>query len=493
MLGPQIGFGPVFLQKPLTKFKRCDEFHTQPCDVAPTDQCCSVIPCTYCLLLISYGSEFYGTATFNETAWEGDVGGLGVRLYWQRNEYNECKFVVEVNGTVVERVPCSDGKCRDASGSVVLSDGSELHWDRREQRPLPYVKSQDGCTDHFCGNCECTCRELCVRIDSAIATLYLDEYLTDCEGPVWFGDLLHDAENLYIELQLVRDEYSGGCLLEGSINGSLLTPEVIDDCSNISVTFATPFGDLIVTCKVCECEPDGCTAGCCFPYEENFPCGYPEELGRRLKVIRWTLSAPNCPELDGLTGTLSPETTCPHSSIGPCGNCVCYVNDAHGTTAILGTAYVDNGDSCGATPCGFVSICFNITCNPRESSAEGISIDDCCSRIKLLVLVQGSTNVIGGNPVDFTRPNECVDAGDGLVNFIGCAGNPGQTLLYLDPVLCSCQDELNDFEVVYDLSQLEFGCSEFFEEGPCQYQCRDCIPINCSLEGATIVLTQGEP
>ena len=100
----------------------------------------------------------------------------------------------------------------------------------------------------------------------------------------------------------------------------------------------------------------------------------------------------------------------------------------------------------------------------------------------------------GGNPVDLTKPNECLDGDDGLVSFLGCDGNPGQTLLSLDPSSCSCADENgNDFEIVYDLSQISFGCSEYFESGPCEGNCRDCNPNNCSLAGATLVVVQGEP
>lgn len=244
--------------------------------------------------------------------------------------------------------------------------------------------------------------------------------------------------------------------------------------------------------KRCCCGP-GCI-GCCFPYEENFQCQM-GVFGRRAKVLAWGITAPNCPSLNGLTGTMSPETTCPHDTIGPCGNCLCYVNSDHAPTFILGSARFDNGGICGETPCG-LGFCFNLTCNIREPVVEGELLQNCCNRIKLLVMIKGAGEVTGGNPVDLGRPNECLDVAEGnYVNFFGCPGGAGETLLYLDPISCTCEDEADgEFEVVYDLSEIAIGCGTFFPGGHiCEGFCQDCMPTGCDLTDAVLVVVKGEP
>ena len=235
----------------------------------------------------------------------------------------------------------------------------------------------------------------------------------------------------------------------------------------------------------------GCI-GCCLPYvpdDETCPT-----IGRRVKTLAWAISAPDCPAIDGVEGEFFPETTCPHDEFGPCGNCICMVNTDHYIGFILGVAKVDNGETCGESPCGGLGFCFNLTCNPREPLVDEEDVEECCSRLKLLVLINGADVVTGGEEVDVDG-NECLDATelDGeYTNFIGCPGNEGSVLRQLSPLTCQCEDELDPegtpFEVVFDLSELGFECDDFFSGGPCDGLPTCCMPVDCTLAGATLTV-----
>lgn len=244
------------------------------------------------------------------------------------------------------------------------------------------------------------------------------------------------------------------------------------------------------TKRCCFCGNPSCV-GCCFPWED-YDFG-PLGTGRRVKIVSWEISAPNCAILDGLTGQLSPETTGPHSTFGGCGNCLCMVNTTHDIPSITGTAYFDNLGVCSNTPCG-ITFCFNVFCDKNAPENEHPEAAPCCERIKLLILTWGG-KVIGGEEVDILG-NECLLdlEGDDYVSFFGCDGEGAQALLQLSPIACECDpDEPLNFVVVYDLSELSFDCSELFPLGhPCEGLPVECCPNACSLAGATLTLTLGE-
>lgn len=257
--------------------------------------------------------------------------------------------------------------------------------------------------------------------------------------------------------------------------------------------------------KRCCCGP-GCV-GCCLPYNDpDESCSPP---GRRVKILAWTISAPYCPApggIDGLSGQFSPETTCPHDETGPCGNCLCMLNTDHSLGFLIGTAYYEETDNdancdppgsplpcCAATPCGGLGFCFNLMCNHREPLQDGELIDNCCGRLKLLVLINGADAIIGGDPVNLTD-NVCLEnlSGDIEPNFAGCPGNSGSVLVQLDSVECYCDDEAQAFSVTFDLSVLQFSCAGGNGTGTCSDKPACCLPSNCSLQGATLTVVLGE-
>ena len=68
------------LQNPESKFRKCDEFHTAPCDPEPTDTCCAVVSCVYCLTW-TYGGEIKNrVAKFVVNSWVGVVDNRSLSL-----------------------------------------------------------------------------------------------------------------------------------------------------------------------------------------------------------------------------------------------------------------------------------------------------------------------------------------------------------------------------------------------------------------------------
>lgn len=466
MLGPQIGMGPIWLQVPEKKLARCSEFHTEPCDPVPTDQCCAVIPCTYCIWLVPYGEEQenapYGVAEFDTDAWIGTVDGHSVVMFWRRNVYTGvCEFVVLFDGDEVASLDCSEGTCRDSSGSVQIGDDL-LVWERLDSQPLPYRKNEDGCTEWFCGDCECTCKELCARVTAIspafteLGTLELDDYASACNGPVWSGSVA----GVYISLYLFRGDYDGLCYLEGEANGEQVGPFLIDDCKRVSASFTLYDGtEVEVYCKECGCAetPDVCLAGCCFPHEHDTP------LGDVISPIPFSIDAPNCYEANGYEGVFQPIGI-GFNPASRCGTCNYYESDDQ--IAIQASGLINSGLFCLPSPV-VLRLCFGLECRNAD---EG----DCCSKLYLVV----------GSIYPFTGATYEPDSPFGTL----CPW-----LIRIPPTTCMCNDEegfpdhdKNGFSAQYSLDGITFNCSETYDSGVCAGQPSCPSPLNCSFEGATL-------
>ena len=86
-----------------TRLKPCQERTVAACDTVPTDQCCGVIPCKLCIEWESYdGDIFYGSAEFDTSSYTGTAGDGMFVAYWERNESNECEFIVTFDGVEVQ-------------------------------------------------------------------------------------------------------------------------------------------------------------------------------------------------------------------------------------------------------------------------------------------------------------------------------------------------------------------------------------------------------
>lgn len=130
----------------------------------------------------------------------------------------------------------------------------------------------------FCGDCDCTCKELCVDVfkkackDTLIVPLE-EFYELDDDTIRWSGS----ACDVSFSITLRPNEYTGACelLIEASsYTGDYETVVEVDDCQDIegSVTFADGYDDEVtikyrcLECGTCELEA---RCPCCPPGTNN--------------------------------------------------------------------------------------------------------------------------------------------------------------------------------------------------------------------------------
>ena len=205
--------------------------------------------------------------------------------------------------------------------------------------------------------------------------------------------------------------------------------------------------------ECCEC---GCQ-GCCLP----------TDVDGNLEDIPWEISAPSCPEIDGLTGVFNPIDAVP-TGTGPCGACGTYQNVSD-PVVIPGEAAsgLENpvDFSCLFTPCGTSSLCFVLACETGTSGASGI--EECCGR---LVLWIGSDNPLAGD--DGSRPQT-----------IG--GQTCDNWIKVLPNSCAC----DPLSAEFSLSGVAYVCDELdvWVGGPCDGELK-CCQVSCPLGDATLVI-----
>lgn len=276
---------PRFLRRSSpTRLKPCQERTFEACETIPTDQCCGVIPCKLCLEWESYdGDIFYGSAEFDTSSYTGTVSEGMFVAYWERNESDECEFIVTFDNVEVYRATCYQGaSCRNPSGEVAASIGYEdgtLRWGVYVPRELPIVVDPDtGCRDFFCGTCRCTCECLCVTVtpyNGEVVTGELCDTAYDCDGPVWAGTIGYYD----LSFALGRDQY-GECTLTATVDGEEQEPVSASGCTSLTASITLASGDVIdIRCKECSCEGDVdntlCCTGRCYPGVDSDPGNCP--------------------------------------------------------------------------------------------------------------------------------------------------------------------------------------------------------------------------
>lgn len=469
MLGPQIGMGPIWLQG--GRFKKCDELTIDSCDTTITDGCCVVIPCALCLVWRVYGEDDrFGKAAFDPAfnKYHGTVAGAEFFAYWQKNESGICELKVEFDGIEVATLTCDDVSCRSPEGSVETSldyvDGT-LEWTVQTKRPINYIKTDDGCTDFFCGTCECTCEELCVTIKATTSdpaevfflegkdVIPLISYT--CDGPEWLGSVETTlgalTESIEVYVYLYRDSYTGECWMTGEARGQELTPRRILYCAGFEERFELYDGSIVtIRCKECDCNDRPCEF-CCLPMDFS----QPEYPGGVLTGIPYSISGCDIDEYHS-EGSF---VTSPGNL--PCTDNAIYYGPTWSTPSQ--TMYVDGvaaDGSCATTPC-FNTFRLLLECTDRFLEPGD---DDGCDRLWLWV---GSANPQVGDIGE-----EPPDAGGfgGIVSWVRYRAES-----------CTCDDVGGvaaawSFDITIDCSENPFGS----EYGPCAGVRLSCCEYTCS-------------
>lgn len=310
-------------QRPLQRLKRCNETVVEACELdrtdpsvktKPTAGCCSIIPCDICVVLTVDGTVYSGTAVWDGVEeWTATLNGKPIVLYWDTP--HDCEFIVEYDGVEVysaKRCPPSPGDdqadCREPAGSVTfdvvieaVSVSHTLEWFIPPIQSLSRLpKNTERCADHWCGNCDCVCQEICVSVfvdqDPPCLGVLTLEGFNECTDTslVYFGTVTCQDGDVEITVTITRadedDEdlgiIAGDCVIvvestEIDSEGfrSPKTPSAIPGETTHVVTcpnfiFTAAFDNLFIrgSCLGCEeCSSELIECGYCIFFAVNVP------------------------------------------------------------------------------------------------------------------------------------------------------------------------------------------------------------------------------
>jgi hypothetical protein len=237
------------------------------CDTGPPADaldCCDKVPCAFCVTYTPYGGDAETVhSEYTDGKWSGSVGGSGFLMYWHKNIYGECEFVVEYNGEkVLEQTIAEGASCDSTSGSVIIGD-DVLSWSIVSQTAL---KRQDADTP-FCGACDCVSECFCVTITESplhyvggeINKGELCNSAYECEPPRWNGSI---GDHL-VDMTLEADKVTGGCILVIDIDGEIFV-EAITLCDDIVISLKMYDGTTVnIVSKKCSCDVIETPCTCC--------------------------------------------------------------------------------------------------------------------------------------------------------------------------------------------------------------------------------------
>jgi len=425
------------------------------------DPCCRCIPLRLCVTLSAYGCDCDGNSTLLELdenyEYVGAVGcgtesmdllvfifSEGGRCYWR--VISESFYVDQIFEISPDQQTCDEPNLefsvRFAECEAIVSI------QKYALRRLEPRVDTDCQLKPWCGSCECVCSTLCVtrKIGGVVSSEELD---WDPVSRCW-GDIC-----------LLRDDYTGECL----VGASGFEPVPVEQCgTGLQFELTNGYDHIKGHCKICKCLV---CVGCCFPAAVS-PTGIPY-----LKDLEWEITAPNCADLNGKTGTLTPlDPMFPVE--GSCGYCATYVNPV--PTLITGKfpgMPMPDPYECGYSPCSS-AFCFELCC---DSEFEGTELPgDCTSRLRLLVSCPWM-------PLKGLHPRSLSCSGaDHLQN---CASGP---IFELRPVAAVC-DPKTGISAVFSLAEFTFDCETEVPTGPCAGEPNCCMPLSCSFSGATISIS----
>lgn len=424
------------------------------------DPCCRCIPLRLCVSISAYGCDCDGNAVLLELDENYEfVGAISCgsetmdllififhedgRCYWR--VISESFYLDQLFEISPYEQSCEDP---DLQFEVAFEECDAIVSVRRyslsrlEPRRDPYCELEP-----WCGSCECVCRTLCVtrRIAGEVTSeeLEWDEY-THCWG----------------DICLQRDDYSGECL----VVADGFEPLIVSECgTEFEFELNNGYDYIKGHCRKCKCLV---CVGCCFPSAVD-SSGIPY-----LKDLEWEITAPNCSTLNGAKGIMT--ALVPMFPVeGQCGFCATYVN-MH-TPTIMGRfpgLPMPDPYQCGYSPCSS-PLCFELCCEYEIAGAGPPG--DCTGRLRLLVSCPGMP-IKGSDP----RSASCTGA-DRLQS---CAAGP---IFELRPTAAVCDSETG-LSAVFDLG-FAFECEKKVETGPCAGEPDCCMPMNCSLTGATLSIS----
>ena len=286
-----VGLGTRKYQPDNEPVRLCEEMLIPSCD------CCRIGPCKLCLTWTVDGVEKHGTAIGDGEEWIGSVGGIGFRAYWDQSY---CTINVELDEELVwSRSLCDEYSynavtCRNWDGSVDFEtyggDEGVFEWAVTEYLQLARRKgshddyAETACARHFCGDCECTCPQLCVTVtggDDCICTgviPFSGDQCTDgtVTGAAWQGDVecVPGGDIVNVSVSLTRSDYDDACQISGTASGTVCGTDVsitmaetlVSNCKSLGASWTETIDGVAysVSVRCLECgECSGIITECC--------------------------------------------------------------------------------------------------------------------------------------------------------------------------------------------------------------------------------------
>jgi len=239
--------------------------------------CCRTAVCTLCLVHKCYGNVATGKATWNEAegAYTGSIRNTEFKAYPDIRE--TCMLYVVVGGQLVATFPyCPQKdsygntdsyalvqKCRDPSGSFFWTHNAGSYDECAGElsfftlKPVRLrMKKQGYCAEYYCGQCQCSPRELCAKVivrktngirefKEVLGSFDDGECEIGVEKKNWRGSVPFDDPSFSIEagiaaafdLSLVAGSY-GECRIAGTIKIGYDTQSInipVSGCVSVSV------------------------------------------------------------------------------------------------------------------------------------------------------------------------------------------------------------------------------------------------------------------
>jgi len=285
-----VGLGTRKYQPDNEPVKVCNEMLLPGCD------CCRIGPCRLCLeWIVDDIVEDNGKASGDGEEWNGSAGGIGFRAYWDESY---CTINVELDGELVWSKPLCDEyayqsvTCRNWDDSVehekYSGESGTFKWTVTEYLQLARRKgshdeyAESACARNFCGNCECTCLELCVTVTGGlyVCTGVIGFTGETCGNTVtsatWEGDVECNPgdDSVTVTVDLSRSDYDDSCMLSGTATGTIggddvsitMTESAVVDCKSLGGSWTQRIGDndYTVSVRCLECgECSGIITECC--------------------------------------------------------------------------------------------------------------------------------------------------------------------------------------------------------------------------------------
>lgn len=218
------------------------------------------------------------------------------------------------------------------------------------------------------------------------------------------------------------------------------------------------------------CSCGSCRTGCCIPIDHSNPIYEPWGTP---KNIPFTITAPNCAQIDGYSSELFCGGAVPVRNKGVCGPCLSCIGGGpdDGGWNLLASRRIEFPlpMGCVTDSCSIV-MCIHLEC--RDSTAKNQLVAECCQKFRMLLGINAGTLAhINGEDPSIEVPGAVCDSWRRVL-----------------PDSCECGETEEDMPAIVFPLGFSVTCDEYYT-GTCAgfSKCCDNL-INCDLSDAYLVI-----